>query len=392
MVKLIVNTVIKFRLEFLLCVLFLNMLSHVVSTIPEYQVRFDPNYWTWRYEHSQWVSAPSCARIDPHINPNTCVWDDSWYALHGKEKIEDTLGDDGLYTYAAWQYIHGKDPTLLNAEMPPLGKYLLGVFLLVFKSPALFGLATGLLCLALFYKLTLLIIKDRFWALVPVTVLSMDSLFLEQLRAPFFDLLYLLLLILAFILLIKKNYAWSLFVLGLFAATKSPFVVFLAILAFAAYLFFSKRKDVSKFLILMPITLFSFMATYTQFFLLGHSIRSFLGVQKWIWNFYSGGVKVPIGGVFPMIIGGWWRTWWDGTIRVGEWNIFWLLGFVAFILIIFVRGERKKVFSIWIWSLFYLIFLSNVAVWPRYLLMVLPFFYTILTVLVRKAVSRVSFK
>ena len=67
---------------------------------------FDEAYWKNKYEQSQW-KLPLSVR---------------------------TIGDDGLYLYVGYRLVHGNDPTSSNAEMPPLGKYLIGISIVLFGN------------------------------------------------------------------------------------------------------------------------------------------------------------------------------------------------------------------------------------------------------------------
>ena len=87
---------------------------------------YDADYWRDKFEHSQW-SLPLSVR---------------------------TIGDDGLYLYEGYRLIQGGDPTLLNAEVPPFGKYLIGASTLVFGNGYAYGfITTSLLILAFTYFL-----------------------------------------------------------------------------------------------------------------------------------------------------------------------------------------------------------------------------------------------
>src|SRR5688572_26338485 len=97
-----------------------------------YTSRFDPVYWKDKYEQSQW-KLPLSVR---------------------------TLGDDGLYLYEGYRIVHGEDPTLLNAEVPPLGKYLIGASIVLFGNGHLYGFVILLLVLIAFYILATRLLND----------------------------------------------------------------------------------------------------------------------------------------------------------------------------------------------------------------------------------------
>lgn len=375
--------------KYLIAVLLLFFFSHLLFRLwgykEDYTSRFDPTYWKNRYLQSQWVPPSSCV-WDPHINPKTCTWDDAWFSEHKKDIVvekRESIGDDGLYAYAGWEYINGKDPTLLNAEIPPLGKYLIGVSILFFHNQNIFVLFSGSLALLGLFLVSRLVIKDTFFALLPVAFFSFEPLFYTQLRAPFLDLLYLALLSFTFYFFLKKQFLLSFISLGLMMATKASIATLGLIFATeGVYLLINKDfSSLKKFTFFLPITIIVFLATYIQYFFLGHTVKQFLGVQKWILNFYAVGAKGNMIDIFQMLVIGKWSTWWEKTgTFVSEWQITWPLLFISFIAVsIFTIKKRKRdaILLLHLWVGIYIIFLTIVPVFPRYLLVILPFLYII---------------
>lgn len=354
------------KITVLLIIFFsLQLLFRVYQYKDNYLSKFDSQYWKERYLHSQWVV------------PNS----------------RESIGDDGLYTYAGWEYIHGKDPSLLNAETPPFGKYLIGLSEIIFKNQNVFALLSGLLVLAGLYILSKIIFKDTILALIPVMLISAESLFYSQLRAPFLDTLYLGLLLLVFIFVLKEKFLYANIFLGLMAATKSSASIFLLVPAvIIAYLFYMKDYNkIKKFLIFLPASILVFLLTYTRYFLLGHNLREFLGLQKWIFTFYETGAKGTPGAVWQILLSGKWPTWWGQVESVSEWNILWPLSLVAVVYYLSTviskrRQYRSSLFGLWI--LAYLIFLSLIPVFPRYLLLILPFMYILAVWVLSKTLPR----
>ncbi len=175
----------KNKVFIVLVIIFLSHLFFRIYSLKEnYTTPFSEEYWSRRFEMSQWSTTPGCKDQDPHVNPYTCKWDDTWEA---KNKFVDQtlikkndIGDDGLYTYVGWNYIKGGDTTLLNAETPPLGKYIIGAAIVLFKNQNIFGLLTGLLALGALFLLNLSITKDKLSAFVPVALFSFEPLFFHS--------------------------------------------------------------------------------------------------------------------------------------------------------------------------------------------------------------------
>lgn len=341
----------------------------------EYLTKFDAKYWTMRYNQSQWVISNS----------------------------KNSIGDDGLYAYVGWNYITGGDPTLLNAEIPPLGKYMIGVGEVTFQNQNILILLVGLACLGVFYLINLKIFSDKLLAFIPVFLFSLDPLFTSQLRAPYLDTIYLLFLLLTLLFTLQKRYILSSFMLGCFAATKFPVSSLFLFAPLIAWVFLFQRKDLKKYLISLVFWPVVFFLSYSMYFVKGGTIIGFLGVQKWIVHFYQTGVKSSPGIVYPMILFGNWYTWFAGLQKVSEWNLLWPISLIGSVfaaipltLQVMVKSKRVKtkdqnILLVLFWVVSYLVFLSFTPVFPRYLLLLLPFMYNLcIWFLVRYAFPRFS--
>lgn len=353
------RTIVQFhskRLLFLLVTIFIVHLSfRIYGFLDEYKIPHDPKYWEDRYLRSQWVQNPPI----------------------------EAIGDDGLYTYVAWENIHGKDPTLVNPETPPVGKYLLGFTLLIFHNQHIFGLLTGIFALVAFFLFNKMLFKNTLYAFIPVFLFSLEPLFFTQLRAPFFDLLQLGFLLSTFLFFLKKRYILSGVFFGLTIATKGTHTIFLVLAAtLLIFLFTKERKEIvrASLLIFIGITA-AFLISYVQFFLLGNSFIDFLKVQKFIFAFYATGAKAVLGSGIAMFVTGRWQTWWGEILHVDEWQITWpilLLGFGASSFRAIQKEVSDEVFLVLIWSALYLGLLFVAPSYPRYLLLLIPFLYNLL--------------
>lgn len=365
-----------------------HLLFRVYMFRESYLTPYDAEYWKQKYENSQWSTKPACENLDLHINPYTCTWDDAWYSAHKNDPSANDLkrnpiGDDALYTFAGWEYIHGHDPTTLNAELPPFGKYLIGLSEIVFQNQNIFALASGLCALLAFYLLNTTIFKDKLYAFLPVFFLSFEPLFFNQLNITLLDLLYFSLLCLTFYLLSTNRFIWSAVFLGLMAGTKAsvstfPFVIGIAL----AYLILSKQfQNIKKYLITLPIAFLTFLLIYIWYFLKGHSLVDFLGVQKWIISFYASGAKGSLTAPWEIMFTGRYANWWGEQSIVSEWHLGWPLLFVAstasIVFIIKKRLFSKPIILLAMWTFAYLLFLSFIPTWSRYFLLILPFMYTL---------------
>lgn len=368
----------------------LHFLFQLYLSFPEYTKPFDAKYWEMRYEQSQWnpAAAKRCANLDLHVNPYTCTWDDQWYAKHKNspesEKLKKVpMGDDELYTYAGWKYVQGHDPTLLNAEIPPYGKYLIGLSIMIFQNHNIFALLTGIFALIGFYVMNTQVFQNKKVAIIPVALFSLEPLFYKQLSMPLLDLLYLGLLFFTLYFFLKKLYIPSAIFLGLMAATKASIATFgLVIFVCLFTLLLQKQwKQLRHYLFSLVFAVGTFMLTYLQFFLLGNTVKDLLGVQKWIVNFYASGAKGSLSAPWEMVATGKFQNWMNNQYTiVSEWHFGWFLLAIGSIIIFgyIVQNQSKaRVLLIGLWFIVYMLFLSFIPLWPRYFLLVLPFMYNL---------------
>ncbi len=344
----------------LFAVFFVHLLFIIVGYSKEYTTPFDSAYWTQRYQQSQWVV------------PNS----------------QNSIGDDGLYAYAGWNYITGGNPALLNAEIPPLGKYIIGFGEILFGNQNVLILLIGILCLGVFYLLNLKLFSNKLLAFIPVVLFSFDPLFTSQLRAPYLDTTYLLFLLLTLYFTLLKKYILVGIFLGCFAATKFPLGSLFIFAPITVWVYLFDKKRIKTFLFSMVFLLLIFLFSYSMYFIKGGTFLGFLGVQKWIIHFYSTGVKASYGIVYPMILFGKWYTWFGGVQKVLEWTILWPVSFIGSIfaflafIIEYMRDRKMKIeysgrILIALWVISYLVFLTFTPVFPRYLLLLLPFMYNL---------------
>lgn len=352
----------KVVLLILLGFLFGHLFFRIYEYRNNYTTTYDPVYWEKRYGESQWVDFRS----------------------------EKPIGDDGLYAYAGWKYIHGANPVLINAEMPFLGKYLVGLTIVTFRNQNIFAVLTGIFALAAYYFLNTAVFKNRLVALLPVVLFSFEPLFYEQIRAPFFDLLQLSFLFLIFGFALRKNFILSSLMVGCFAATKFPFQAIIPVVTIFIWLLLieKKKSEVKRLAISLPLAAPVYLLTYLWYFVLGHSLIDFLKVQKYIANFYSIGAKAPMfGTVFPMFFQGTWYTHFGTIVDVPEWHFGWtVLSITALVAMFFVKQKTRPIVFLIVWIVLYMAFLSYAPVFPRYLLLLLPFLYNLAIWVISKSI------
>lgn len=357
----------KFIVFFCLAILLFHIFQIIYSQRALFTQNYDVEYWKDRFEHSQWV-LPLSKRI---------------------------IGDDGLYTHIGYSLINGGSIMGFTSEVPPLGKYFIGLSIKIFRNPVYYSIFFSLGSLMLFYAIGIRILKDKVNPLFAVCLLSLDPLFFSQFWQSMLDacqLFFLLINVLFVIILVdckEKNNKNTLALailcgtsLGFFAQVKYPILLPL-ILVIESIFFISKRTKREYFLYIISIGL-AILISNIKFFLDGSSIVDFLKFQKYALSFYLESQltvhkeaiwQVLFLGKFPSI------SMSRGLTYVNEWWIMWpiiiAIGLPASIAFIF----RKNVPFVWKgFGLFIfggLFILTIIPSYPRYLLIILPFLYLV---------------
>ncbi len=348
--------IIKYKKElftFLVLVVISNFVLTIFLNRGHIFEKFEYKKWEDKYNKSQWIVPQS----------------------------KNEISDEDLYIYVGSKLALGHDPSLLNAEMPPMGKYLIGFSQIISGRIGVYGIFFSALSLILFFVLNKLIFKSNLIAVIPVVIFSFELLFRQQIGVSLLDAQYLSFLFLTFIFILKKKYLFAGISAGFFMATKSPFITLVLYAAIFSFFFLNKSLNLKNFILMPATTLIAYTFIHIKIFLLGHGLIYFLQVQKYMTNFYQTGAKGVIGAVFPMILGGYWLTWFnkDGFIR--EWNILWPIIFVLSLFTFYKLFKNRKnnegILLISIWLVLYTAFLIFVPIFSRYLLLSLPFMYNL---------------
>ena len=216
-----IPTVTKKNYQFLIGLLItIIVLSFVLSVIQRNNlfIPYDPQHWEDEYNSSQWM-----VKNNPRI-----------------------ITDEALYTHVSGLLINGHDPSLINAEVPPFGKYVIGFFNKTTGMLGIYGVVFSAISLFLFFILNKIIFRSSLIALLPVVIFSFDPIFKEQIAVGLLDSLYLSLLFLSFIFFLKKKYIATAIILGFFMATKSPFLIVVVYALLLLFLFSRKELKVRR--------------------------------------------------------------------------------------------------------------------------------------------------
>src|SRR3989344_4353489 len=355
-------------------IIFIQIIQIVYFERAFFKESYDVSYWKDRFEHSQWV-LPLSKRI---------------------------IGDDGLFSFIGYDLINGGTLSGYNAETPPLGKYLIGLSILIFKNPAYYAIFFGIGSLFLFYLISKKLLGANMLGLFASAFLFADPLFINQFWKAWVDIaqLFFLLVNIFFFLVFLYNKNNKVFVfsivsgisLGLFAETKTP-ILLPSILLLESVCFVYKKKIKEYFVFIFGVFI-GILIPYSKFFLDGNSFLDFLRLQKYVVDFYLKSQVVAhkeaiwqtlFLGKFPNIS--------DGSFTsVSEWWIMWpvISGVGIFSSLIFLF--KKNVKLIWKGIAFFilssLVMYTFIPAYPRYLVIILPFFYILFVKAIVSIISK----
>jgi len=349
-------------LPLLLCIaIFFNVFLAVLSVASTYQQQ---DYWK-RY---------------PDLKK---MYYDSIYA----NKKGEFIRDEFVYSFAAGSLLKGVSPILVNPETPPLGKYFIGLSIIIFNNEHILTLFFGIGSLFILYFIGKQVFSSTLLALLPVVLLSFEPLFLNQLRiTPLLDIIQLFFLLCFFLFFNlayeKKKYVRYFILancmLGGFISVKYFGVGATVFVAAVGVLL--ARKDIRKVIyfiatsVVAPIILLSM---YLQVLLSGYTLSAFLGVQKWIFLYNQGHITKPFT-FFPLFLYNKWYAWWnDSILSDAQWQITWPLSFISLLFVLWIylkyAAFRSKALDIILtWVVLYIGLLQIGYVSARYFVLLLP--------------------
>lgn len=310
------------------------------------------------------------------------------------DKKGDFIPDYIIYAYAGGTLIKGTSPILVNPETPPLGKYLIGLSVLIFKNENIITLVAGVSSLFLLFLIGKQIFASKITALLPPLILSFEPLFKNQFAfTPLLDIIHLAFLLGAFYVFIKavnsqKNtllyFLLASILLGCFISTKFFGVGAAVIAAWYISLILSKnKKHIIYMTLTFPVSVLFLLSTYIGVFFTNYPLSQFLGIQKWIFLYNKGHMQHPFS-VWSLLLFNKWQTWW-GTNEVlsdAQWSILWPASIIITLLTIFFYIFRKiprkrGVEAIMAFLILYLALLSLSDSTVRYFVILLPMLYLV---------------
>ena len=327
---------------------------------------YNPNYYKNKYLNSQWVISGS----------------------------DNPISDEELYSYAAYEYIKGVNPILINPEVPPLGKYLIGLSIAVFNNQHAGNFIAGLISLVSIFVLVYLSTDSIISGSLATFLTTVSTVFHEQLiHVPQLDIFQLLFFVSFSVFFVAYQKTANFFYLifsgiffGFFISVKF-FLFYFLLLDLTLVLFYLFRKSKINYFIkdLFFINFFGlvvYLLTYFRYFVLGGNFRGFLGVQKWIWTFYSQSqidMSRLWGNYLNLIFFNKWKFW-SGDYPVYPykywtivWPIFFVLGSLSLYPLLKKKDGKHNIKDLVRFLLAFLLvyngFLFFTPIYPRYLLL-----------------------
>lgn len=219
----------------------------------------------------------------------------NWMADPGN--VEWFISDSDIYAYAGGRYVRGASPDEINFEHPPLAKYMIGLSELLFNNPNVLSGALGVFSLLILYEISKRLLGSPLFALIPVYILSLERIFILFSSVSMLDIYLVFFLLLSILLFADADSDAKLLlggvIVGLGTACKltAPLAIpslFIAVIA-------RRKKKAWKGLIqCILVALLAYCSTYAWFFVLGHDVPDFLGLQ-WKMLMFQFGTRYGVG-------------------------------------------------------------------------------------------------
>lgn len=213
--------------------------------------------------------------------PNTYVFDEVYHGFTAKEY---SLGHK-----EAWEWWTTPPPNVAYEwTHPPLAKEIMAGSMLIFKTQSpwayrLPGVLLGVLSVYLVYLLSKELFHSEAISLTSAFVFSLDGLNFVQSRTAMNDIYLVTFMLVSILFLLKRRFFLSAIFLGLAFSSKWTaiylFGIELTILFIQGYF-----KQIFWYLIFTPLVYF---ASYAPFFLLGHDLEQFKGLQQQMWWYHT---------------------------------------------------------------------------------------------------------
>ena len=303
------------------------------------------------------------------------------------EKIDDAT----VYRYASYRYIHGEDPTKINFEHPPFGKYIMGFSWLIFGNMTVINFLIYIACLLLFWCLTKLVLDNYYFRVLALFLLGTISLIPYYVFQSMLDvqLLFFTLLFFSSIFLIK-NHKLSILTsgisLGAYSSVKYYFPTVFLFLMILFFIFF-KRKKISSLLYIFIIAIVFYLLTYIRYFFINPNPLDFIRFEWYRFRWWTGDRSMPKFLLLGTIFLGRFKAWWaENLYEISpNWSVMWPFSFIVWLFSLFSIRKNKEFLYLFLFSLLLLLmYLFGAAANERYLIQLIPFWILGLVFIIEK--------
>lgn len=321
----------------------------------------------------------------------------AYYSSQYVKKINpNIMPDQAFEAFLGGAFIKGMNPILVVHEHPPLGRYIIGLSIMLFDNDSTVIIILMLFSVLGIFFISKLILHDALLSLLPLAIFLNEPLFISKFQiAPLIESIQLTFIVFSLYFFIKgvlgKKYVhyfiFSSLALGFVISIR--FFILGAFLAFSMILYFLLRKKFDKkavvFICSLPLSLVVLIASYTKTIQEGYSILQVFSIQKYIF-FYHKSKLESFFTFWDLIILNRWHTWWGdrSIISDSQWILAWpisiLLNFLNLVFITIKKlrlSEEEKIIILWILS--YCALLSIGYSTTRYFLPLVPFLYIMAT-------------
>lgn len=293
------------------------------------------------------------------------------------------LSDGDIHIAAGYLYITGADPTKIHFQHPPFIKYLYGLTIILTQNPYYLEILFGILYLCLTYILALKLFRSLIIAGLATLLLSFDPLFIF-LSADISLELAQACLLLAYLLAVlykKNNFLLQGIFLGLSASSKFWGAALFFVLVLNGFSFIKKKFKPKIFLLHLLVGFIVFCLTYLKTFINKGGLFNIFFFQLKMLNYWRhhSVTNVPFSSL-SLFLGGFYKSWWGNQlmVRVDTWLFLWPIMFLTSLVNVVKFLKRKVInneFLINLIPIIYLLYLGIQAPFPRYFILILPFFY-----------------
>lgn len=303
------------------------------------------------------------------------------------------LSDSDIHIASGYLYANGNDPTSYNFQHPPLIKYLFGYSIRLFQTPYVIQILLGILYIMITYLFAWKLTKNYSIASATILFMAVDPVFHDVASQALLDLGQSVLSLL--FVIISLYFPASLLiqgiVFGLFAASKfwSTSLFFFVAVYVYAYITTKKIdiKSVSKVLLISFIT---FCVVYLDSFIHHKGAFNIIFFQLKILKywFHQSLSSMPAASLL-LFMTGYVKSWWGsrGWVWTTPWTFLWPVSFIAAIYVCLQKKSKKEVTFAALLPLVFLIYLGAQAPFTRYFVIILPYLYICLSIILLKFTS-----